>query len=73
MLLNATPRPGFEADVDDAPAEVKFTSGDHRTEIMISCADGVPRFVVEEDDDRGDNSGPGGGGDDDGSNSGPGG
>jgi hypothetical protein len=72
-LVNATPRQGFAADLDDAPAEVKFTSDDHRTEIGISCAGGVPRFAVEEDDDRGDNSGPGGGGSDDGSNSGPGG
>ncbi len=70
-LVNATPRQGFTADLDDAPAEVKFTSDDHRTEIGIGCTSGEPRFSVEEDD-RGDNSGPGGGGDD-GSNSGPGG
>ena len=47
---------------DDSPGEVKFTSGDHRTEIKASCAGGELRFTVAEDDHHGGgNSGPGGG------------
>jgi hypothetical protein len=69
QLVRAIPKQGFTVDTDDSSVEVRFTSGDHRTEIKASCAGGEPRFTVEEDGDRGgDNSGPGGGG-----NSGPGG
>ena len=68
QLVRAIPRQGFMVDTDNSSVEVKFTSGDHRTEIKASCAGGEPRFTVAEDDRGDDNSGPGGGG-----NSGPGG
>ena len=78
-FVSQIPRQGFWVDSEDSPGEVRFSSDDHRTDVKASCAGTEPRVEVEEED-RDDNSGPGGGDDDnsgpgggDGDNSGPGG
>lgn len=67
-FVSRIPRQGFRVDSEDSPGEVRFSSDDHRTDVKVSCAGTEPRVEVEEED-RGGNSGPGGGDD----NSGPGG